>query len=118
MFYQNFCLSLFLQGIQFIVDDSGGFSGVSGEFLENIADDYPRVPVLLYSVRSPDLSLGPSNRKLTIARRLHDAVSFSKQSAFCKLIVPVGLPYLSTSKHDRLERLVVIVLLIVFIKLR
>lgn len=89
------------QGIQFIVDDSGGFSGVAGEFLENIADDYPRVPVLLYSVRSPDLSLGPSNRKLTIARRLHDAVSFSKQSAFCKLIVPVGLPYLSTSKMSK-----------------
>lgn len=89
------------QGIQFIVDDSGGFSGVAGEFLENIADDYPNIPVLLYSVRSPDSFLGPSNRKQTIARKLHDAVAFSKQSAFCKLIVPVGLPSLSTSKMSK-----------------
>ncbi|KAL1556323.1 protein misato 1-like [Salvia divinorum] len=89
------------QGIQFIVDDSGGFSGVAGEVLEIIADDYPNIPVLLYSIRSPDSYLDPSNRKLTIARRLHNAVSFAKQSALCKLIVPVGLPSLSTSKMSK-----------------
>lgn len=89
----------FWQGIQFVVDDSGGFSGVAGEVLEIIADDYPNIPVLLYSVRSPDSCLDSRNRKLTISRRLHDAISFAKQSALCKLIVPVGLPSLSTSKH-------------------
>ncbi|XP_042004836.1 protein misato homolog 1-like isoform X1 [Salvia splendens] len=89
------------QGIQFIVDDSGGFSGVAGEVLEIIADDYPNIPVLLYSVRSPDSCLDPSHRKLTIARRLHNAVSFAKQSALCKLIVPIGLPSLSTSKMSK-----------------
>lgn len=97
-------MTLFTQGIQFIVDDSGGFSGVAGEVLEIIADDYPNIPVLLYSVRSPDSCLDPSHRKLTIARRLHNAVSFAKQSALCKLIVPVGLPSLSTSKHAIISR--------------
>ncbi|XP_057778798.1 uncharacterized protein LOC130997486 isoform X2 [Salvia miltiorrhiza] len=89
------------QGIQFIVDDSGGFSGVAGEVLESMADDYPNIPVLLYSVRSPDSCLDPSSRKQTITRKLHNAVSFAKQSALCKLIVPVGLPSLSTSKMSK-----------------
>ncbi|PIM99482.1 Members of tubulin/FtsZ family [Handroanthus impetiginosus] len=89
------------QGIQFIVDDSGGFSGVAGEFLENIADDYTNIPVLLYSVRSPDSCLDSRNRKLTISRKLHDAVSFAKLSAFCKLVVPVGVPSLSTSRMSK-----------------
>lgn len=89
----------FPQGIQFIVDDSGGFSGVAGEFLENIADEYANIPVLLYSVHSPDSSLGSRNNKRTVSRKLHDAVSFSRLSEFCKLIVPIGLPSLNTSKH-------------------
>lgn len=89
------------QGIQFIVDDSGGFSGIAGEFLENMADEYPNIPVLLYSVRSPDSCLDSKNRKLAMSRKLHDAVSFSKLSAFCKLIVPVGLPSLNTSRMSK-----------------
>ncbi|KAL0412929.1 UNVERIFIED_CONTAM: protein misato1 [Sesamum radiatum] len=84
------------QGIQFIIDDSGGFSGVAGEFLENIADEYTNIPVLLYSVCSPYSSLDSTNRKLTLSRKLHDAVSFSKLSTFSKLIVPMGLPSLRT----------------------
>ncbi|KAL8540877.1 hypothetical protein ACS0TY_002209 [Phlomoides rotata] len=89
------------QGIQFIVDDSGGFSGVAGEFLENIADEYANIPVLLYSVHSPDSFLGSRNKKLTASHKLHDAVSFSKLSDFCKLIVPLGLPSLNTSKLSK-----------------
>ncbi|KAK6143876.1 hypothetical protein DH2020_024224 [Rehmannia glutinosa] len=89
------------QGIQFVVDDSGGFSGIAGEFLENIADEYTNIPVLLYSVHSPDSGMDSRNRKLAISRKLHDAVSFSKLSAFCKLIVPVGLPSLNTSRMSK-----------------
>ncbi|KAL0454674.1 UNVERIFIED_CONTAM: protein misato1 [Sesamum latifolium] len=89
------------QGIQFIIDDSGGFSGVAGEFLENIADEYTNIPVLLYSVHSPYSSLDPTNRKLTLSRKLHDAVSFSKLSTFSKLIVPMGLPSLRTSRMSK-----------------
>ncbi|KAL0305092.1 UNVERIFIED_CONTAM: protein misato1, partial [Sesamum angustifolium] len=89
------------QGIQFIIDDSGGFSGVAGEFLENIADEYTNIPLLLYSVRSPYSSLDSTNRKLTLSRKLHDAVSFSKLSTFSKLIVPMGLPSLRTSRMSK-----------------
>ncbi|KAK4406738.1 hypothetical protein Sango_0680300 [Sesamum angolense] len=59
------------EGIQFIVDDSGGFSGVAGEFLENIVDEYT------------------------------NSISFSKLSTFSKLIVPMGLPSLRTSRMSK-----------------
>ncbi|KAK9067102.1 hypothetical protein SSX86_014427 [Deinandra increscens subsp. villosa] len=87
-----------VQGIQFMVDDSGGFSGVAASLLENIEDEYTNVPVLLYSVRSPNSYNNLTSRKLSITRNLHDAVSFSALSSLCKLIVPVGLPSLSESK--------------------
>ncbi|KAL5206520.1 hypothetical protein ABZP36_034729 [Zizania latifolia] len=86
-----------IQGIQFIVDDSGGFSSVAAQFLENIADDYTNTPVLLYCVRDP-VTLGSSrNQRESITRSLHDAVSFSKLSSFCNLMVPIGPPSLSRS---------------------
>ncbi|KAK4770011.1 hypothetical protein SAY87_030543 [Trapa incisa] len=87
-----------IQGFQFIVDDSGGFSAVAAEFLENIADDYTNTPVLLYTARDPRSykKLGQRNEK--IFQVLHDAVSFSRLSSLCQLIVPMGLPFLSTSK--------------------
>ncbi|CAA3007020.1 misato homolog 1 isoform X1 [Olea europaea subsp. europaea] len=91
------------QGIQFVVDDTGGFSGVAGEFLENIADEYANIPVLLYRV-SPDTSIDPKSRKQTISRNLHDVVSFSRLSALCKLVVPVGLPSLSRSRTSSFLR--------------
>lgn len=87
-----------IQGIQFIVDDSGGFSGVASEFLENIADEYSNTPVLLYAARDQCSYLQATSRKHLISRSLHDAVSFSKLSSYCKLMVPVGLPSLSESK--------------------
>ncbi|GMH06424.1 hypothetical protein Nepgr_008264 [Nepenthes gracilis] len=87
-----------IQGIQFVVDDSGGFSSVAADFLENIADDYSSTPVLLYAVRSPSSYMNSTTRKRTISRDLHDSISFSRLSSFCKLLVPVGLPLLSKSK--------------------
>lgn len=87
------------QGIQCVVDDSGGFSGVAAAFLENIADEYPNVPVLLYNARNPSLNMDSKGRKQAISRNLHDAVSFSRLSELCKLIIPVGLPSLSGSKN-------------------
>ncbi|XWS45308.1 hypothetical protein CRYUN_Cryun15aG0125500 [Craigia yunnanensis] len=87
-----------VQGFQFIVDDSGGFSPVAADFLESIADEYTNTPVLLYAVRGPGSHMNLRSRKLTVVRDLHEAVSFSRLSSFCKMIVPVGLPFLSRSK--------------------
>ncbi|CAK9181657.1 unnamed protein product [Ilex paraguariensis] len=84
-----------IQGIQFIVDDSGGFSGVAAEFLENIVDEYTNVPMLLYMVRSPGSYINLTSQKQRISQTLHDAISFAKLSSLCKLIVPIGLPSLS-----------------------
>ncbi|XP_031743901.1 protein misato homolog 1 isoform X2 [Cucumis sativus] len=88
-----------IQGFQFIVDDSGGFSAVAGDFLESVADEYSNTPVLLYSVRSPSSSnVLRENKKQIISRDLHDAISFARLSSFCQLYVPVGLPSLNRSK--------------------
>lgn len=87
-----------IQGIQFLVDDSGGFSSVAADFLQNISDDYTNTPVLLYTVRDPGSYTSSRSRKRNISRDLHDAVSFARLSSICKLTVPVGLPYLSGSK--------------------
>lgn len=95
----QFDFILILQGVQFIVDESGGFSGVAAEFLENIADDYTNTPVLLYSVRDPNSYMHAMSQKESISRSLHDAISFSRLSSYCKLMVPVGLPSLSRSMH-------------------
>lgn len=87
-----------IQGFQFIVDDSGGFSAVAAGFLEDIVDEYRNTPVLLYAVRDPGSLMIHKSRKQSISRNLHDAVSFSRLSSLSKLIVPVGLPSLSRSK--------------------
>ncbi|XP_050371580.1 uncharacterized protein LOC126789467 [Argentina anserina] len=91
-----------IQGFQFIVDDSGGFSPIAVDFLEGIADEYTNVPVLLYAVRGPGSAIDSTSQKHRVSRKLHDAVSFSKLSSLCKLIVPVGLPSLSRSKASKL----------------
>ncbi|KAH0731670.1 hypothetical protein KY289_002858 [Solanum tuberosum] len=90
-----------IQGIQCVVDDAGGFSGVSAMFLESIADEYPNVPVLLYNARNPSLHMDSEGRKQAISHYLHDAVSFSRLSELCKLIIPVGLPSLSGSRASQ-----------------
>lgn len=87
-----------VQGFQFMVDDSGGFSAVAAELLENIADEYSNTPVLLYALRAPESYVNLGKRKQTILRSLHDAVSFSRLSSYCNLVVPVGLPSLCTSR--------------------
>ncbi|KAJ7952922.1 protein misato-like 1-like [Quillaja saponaria] len=88
------------------MDDSGGFSSVAADFLENIADEYTNTPILLFSVRGPTPDINPESRKQAVSRDLHDAVSFSRLSPYCKLIVPTGLPRLSGSKASRFLNIV------------
>ncbi|KAL8151960.1 hypothetical protein V2J09_021768 [Rumex salicifolius] len=91
-----------IQGIQYLIDDAGGFSSVGADFLEHIADEYTNTPVLLYAVRKPASYENIRSRKRMVSRDLHDAVSFSRLSPFCKLYVPIGLPFLSNSKASTL----------------
>ncbi|KAK8593549.1 hypothetical protein V6N12_045628 [Hibiscus sabdariffa] len=74
------------------------FSPLAVDFLESVVDEYTNTPVLLYAVRGPSSHMNLSSRKQKVVRDLHDAVSFSRLSSFCKLIVPIGLPFLSRSK--------------------
>ncbi|XP_058777953.1 uncharacterized protein LOC131652179 isoform X3 [Vicia villosa] len=93
-----------VQGFQFVVDDSGGFSSVASEFLENIVDEYTNTPVLLYAARGSRSRANLQTRKRTILEELHDAISFSRLSSYCKLIVPIGVPSLGrASKFLHIE---------------
>ncbi|KAJ4821873.1 hypothetical protein Tsubulata_026841 [Turnera subulata] len=87
-----------IQGFQFVVDDSGCFSALAADFLEVVADEYSNTPVLLYTVRGSSSRTNSISRQQTISRSIHDAVSFSRLSSFCKVIVPIGLPSLSKSQ--------------------
>ncbi|XP_020528148.1 protein misato homolog 1 isoform X2 [Amborella trichopoda] len=90
-----------MQGFQFIVDDSGGFSSVAAEFLEQISDEYRNIPILLYAARGPDSYTNIPSWKASMSKNLHDAISFSRLSSFCNLMVPLGLPSLSQSDASR-----------------
>lgn len=92
----------FGQGFQFIVDDSGGFSAIAAEFLENIVDEYTNIPVLLYAVQGSGSHTNLQSRKRTVSEVLHDSISFSRLSTYSKLIVPVGLPSLSKSTSNKI----------------
>ncbi|KAL4298954.1 hypothetical protein HN51_049666 [Arachis hypogaea] len=90
-----------IQGFQFVVDDSGGFSAVAEEFLENIVDEYTNTPVLLYAVQGHRACTSLQSKKRTVLEDLHDAVSFSRLSSYSKLIVPLGMPSLSKGKVSK-----------------
>lgn len=70
---------------------------MAAEFLENIVDEYTNIPVMLYAVQGSSSCTSLQSKKRTISGELHDAISFSRLSSYCKLIVPVGLPSLSKS---------------------
>uniref|UniRef100_A0A1D1YRF7 Protein misato 1 n=1 Tax=Anthurium amnicola TaxID=1678845 RepID=A0A1D1YRF7_9ARAE len=78
---------------------------VAADILEHVADEYPNKPVLLYSARRPDAYKNNTSMRESIKKALHDAVSFSKLSSLCKLMVPVGLSSLSTSKVSAFLRI-------------
>ncbi|KAI3956686.1 hypothetical protein MKW92_038300 [Papaver armeniacum] len=86
-----------IQGIQLSLTTQEAFQ-VWLQIFENIADDYSNIPVLLYSARDPRHYVTRMNREDSISRAVHDAVTFSRLSSFCKLISPIGLPSLSRSK--------------------
>ncbi|KMZ57141.1 Misato-like protein [Zostera marina] len=89
-----------IQGFRFIVDDSGWVSSVAADFMEIIADNFGKIPILLYSAKDPVSYTNATNKKQIVSRSLHEAISFSRLSLSCKLIVPLGLPSLNTSKFS------------------
>ncbi|KAL1316291.1 hypothetical protein AAHE18_15G055700 [Arachis hypogaea] len=94
-----------IQGFQFVVDDSRGFSAVAKEFLENIVAKYTNTPILLYAVQGHRACTSLHSKKPTVLEDLHDDVSFSRLLSYSKLIVPLGLPSLSKSKVSKFLRI-------------
>ncbi|KAH9289531.1 hypothetical protein KI387_033648 [Taxus chinensis] len=90
-----------IQGFQFLVDDSGGFASVAADFVESVADEYARTPILMYTARDPSSYTKLHDLRSSMTRALHDAISFVKISSFSGLTVPVGLPSLAKSQASR-----------------
>lgn len=86
-----------LQGLQVSVDDSNGFAGVSADFLEMIADEYGKTPIMLFNIRPPSYFSKPRNPLSFTKRALHDAISFNELSSLSQCSIPVGLPSLAKS---------------------
>ncbi|KAL2633362.1 hypothetical protein R1flu_004841 [Riccia fluitans] len=81
-----------IQGFQCFVDDSGGFSAVAADLLEDVGEEYGRTPIFLFTVRPPRKvydTLASKKKKITHA--LHDSVSLARLSSIAHLTVPLGL---------------------------
>ncbi|KAF6143449.1 hypothetical protein GIB67_029618 [Kingdonia uniflora] len=76
-------LQLDSPGIQFIVDDSGIFSSVATDFLENIADDFTKTPVLLYSAKG----------ELSTFLSIEDAKQFHSSAVYAAALHSTSLPF-------------------------
>ncbi|KAL3694334.1 hypothetical protein R1sor_007985 [Riccia sorocarpa] len=85
-----------IQGFQCVVDDSGGFSAIAADLLEDIVEEYGRTPIFLFTVRPPRkvYDSQAANKKITHA--LHDSVSLARLASVAQLTVPLGLPQLAT----------------------
>ncbi|KAG6549008.1 hypothetical protein Mapa_009450 [Marchantia paleacea] len=86
-----------IQGFQCIVDDSGGFSAVAADFLEDVVDEYGRTPISLFTVRAPKRVHESKSTNRQIVRALHDSLSLARLAAVAQLTVPLGLSQLATS---------------------
>lgn len=80
-----------------MVDNSGGFGAVAGDFLEAVGDEYNRSPQLLFSLRPPWTLPTVGHRDAVIAS-LHDSVSLARLSSLSNLLIPAGLQQLASSK--------------------
>ncbi|XVF19099.1 hypothetical protein REPUB_Repub11eG0081000 [Reevesia pubescens] len=85
--------------LRFFVEECDRIQGLHF-ILENIANEYTNTPMLLYVVKGPGSHMNLRSRKQTVVRDLHDAVLFSRLSFLRKMILRVGLPFLSMSKSS------------------
>lgn len=73
------------------MDDSNGFAAVATELLEEVANDYDKSQILLFTVRPPSSLRRPRTLRDSTVRDLHDAISFSELCRFSSYTIPLGL---------------------------
>jgi hypothetical protein len=78
-----------------MVDDSGGFSSVAVDVLDDVVEEYGKTPIFLFTVRPPDELGRPYG---TLTQKLHDAVSLARMSSSAHVTVPLGLSQIAQSE--------------------
>ncbi|KAJ2717178.1 mtDNA inheritance, partitioning of the mitochondrial organelle [Coemansia spiralis] len=76
-----------LQGFQVLCDAFGGFSGFGAEFMGRVRDEYPKAPVLLYSVGHTQRA-----RQLQATQLMDAAVAMASAADTVSLSVPLFAP--------------------------
>ncbi|PIA17627.1 tubulin nucleotide-binding domain-like protein [Coemansia reversa NRRL 1564] len=76
-----------LQGFQVMADAFGGFAGYGSAFIARIRDEYPKAPVLLYSIGGTQRS-----SRLQGTRLMDTAVATASNVEFVSMNVPLFAP--------------------------
>ncbi|KAJ2612229.1 mtDNA inheritance, partitioning of the mitochondrial organelle [Coemansia sp. RSA 1365] len=76
-----------LQGFQVLADAFGGFAGYGSAFITRIRDEYPKAPVLLYSIGGTQRS-----SRLQGTRLMDTAVATASNVEFVSMNVPLFAP--------------------------
>ncbi|KAJ2207400.1 mtDNA inheritance, partitioning of the mitochondrial organelle [Coemansia sp. RSA 521] len=76
-----------LQGFQVLADAFGGFAGYGSAFMAKIRDEYPKAPILLYSVGRTQPA-----RQLRNVQLMDAAISVATNSEIVSMSVPLFTP--------------------------
>ncbi|KAJ2082469.1 mtDNA inheritance, partitioning of the mitochondrial organelle [Coemansia sp. RSA 988] len=79
-----------LQGFQVLADAFGGFAGYGSAFVARIRDEYPKAPVLLYSIGGTQRS-----NRLQGTRLMDTAIATASNIEFVSIDVPLFAPSLA-----------------------
>ncbi|KAJ2795815.1 mtDNA inheritance, partitioning of the mitochondrial organelle [Coemansia guatemalensis] len=98
-----------LQGLQVLADAFGGFAGYGSAFMARIRDEYPKAPVLLYSIGGTQHS-----SRLQSTQLMDTAVATATNIEFVSMNVPLFAPSLAKLRghvkvavcrpHNRMHR--------------
>ncbi|XP_015905785.1 protein misato homolog 1 [Parasteatoda tepidariorum] len=80
-----------LQGFQLIYDAYNGFSGITGQFLQHLDDEYKRRPSLCFPVYQDDLDIPIDDVKKQKHRLYAILLSMSNMNSYCTFFSPLSL---------------------------
>lgn len=100
-----------LQTFQVLVEETSAFEGIAAELLPILRDDYPGLPVSLFSIKASEnyyktLSAAKNTKLWTIIERLNAGMANAAFVEYCDVVIPLkhkdsysgGLKYISLDK--------------------
>lgn len=100
-----------LQTFQLLVEETSAFEGIAAEFLPILKDDYPGLPVSLFSIKASEnyyktLSAAKNTKLWTTVEKLNAGLANAAFIEYCDVVIPLkhkdsysgGLKYISLDK--------------------